>query len=95
MPRCCSSGRRSPDTRRMFGTPKHQVDPVGHLVGTALVCGGLPDKDALYLQVTPARNDADTIHTITVRDVPSTASSRSPSTTPRAIWNRTNTMPMR
>src|SRR5262249_56240 len=43
------------DTRRMFGANKNQVDPVRHLVGTALVWGGLPEKDALYLPVTPAR----------------------------------------
>ena len=46
------------------------VDPVRHPVGTALVWGGLPEKDALYLPVTPARNDGATIHKLTVKDVP-------------------------
>ena len=31
---------------------------------------GLPEKDALYLPVTPARNDGVTIHKLTVKDVP-------------------------
>ena len=63
-------GETISDTRRMFGANKDQVDPVRHLVGTALVWGGLPEKDALYLPVTPARNDGATIHELTVKDVP-------------------------
>ena len=63
-------GETISDTRRMFGTAENQVDPVRHLVGTALVWGGLPEKDALYLPVTPARNDGATIHQLTVKDVP-------------------------
>jgi hypothetical protein len=47
-----------------------QVDPVRHLVGSALVWGGLPEKGALYLPVTPARNDASTVYKLTVKDVP-------------------------
>jgi hypothetical protein len=63
-------GETISDTRRMFGAAKDQVDPVCHLVGTALVWGGLPEKDAFYLPVTPAQNDGDTIHKLTVKDVP-------------------------
>jgi hypothetical protein len=63
-------GETISDTRRMFGAKEDQVDPVRHLIGTALVWGGLPDKDALYLPVTPDRNDGVTIHKLTVRDVP-------------------------
>jgi hypothetical protein len=63
-------GETISDTRRMFGANKDQVDPVRHLVGTALVWGGLPEKDALYLPVTPARNDGTTVHKLTVKDVP-------------------------
>jgi hypothetical protein len=63
-------GETISDTRRMFGAARDQVDPVRHLVGTALVWGGLPEKDALYLPVTPARNDGVTIHKLTVKDVP-------------------------
>jgi len=57
------------DTRRMFGA-KDQVDPVRHLIGSALLWGGNPEKDALYLPITPARNDGTTVHKLTVRDVP-------------------------
>jgi len=56
-------------SRRVFGAAENEVDPVRHLVGTALVWGGLPEKDALYLPVTPARNDGVTIHKLTVKDV--------------------------
>jgi len=58
------------DTRRMFGANENEVDPFRHLIGTALLWGGLPEKDALYLPVTPARNDGVTIHKLTVKDVP-------------------------
>jgi hypothetical protein len=57
------------DTRRMFGS-KDEVDPVRHLIGTAMGWGGNPEKDALYLPVTPARNDGTTVHRLTVKDVP-------------------------
>ena len=40
------------------------------LIGTALVWGGLPEKDGLYLPITPTRNDGRTIHKLTVKDVP-------------------------
>jgi len=63
-------GETISDTKRMFGANKNQVDPVRHLVGTALVWGGLPEKDALYLPVTPARGDGATVHKLTVKDVP-------------------------
>jgi hypothetical protein len=58
-----------PDTKRTFG-PRDQVDPVRHLIGTAFAFGGNPEKDALYLNVTPARNDGTTVHRLTVREVP-------------------------
>jgi hypothetical protein len=58
-----------PDFRRSFGT-KDAVDPVLHLVNTAAAWGGLPDKDAVYLNVTPARNDGKTVYRLTVKDVP-------------------------
>jgi hypothetical protein len=62
-------GTTLPDTKRMFG-PKDQVDPVRHLIGTAMAFGGNPDKDALYLNVTPTRNDGKTIYRLTVKEVP-------------------------
>ena len=62
-------GESLPDTRRMFGA-KAEVDPVRHLIGTAIGWGGNPEKDALYLPVTPDQNDGETIYRLTVKDVP-------------------------
>jgi hypothetical protein len=58
------------DTRRMFGASAHDVDPVKHLIGSAMLWGGYPEKDALYLLATPARNDGGTVHRLTVGTVP-------------------------
>ncbi|MBL1079955.1 DUF1254 domain-containing protein [Nocardia sp. 2] len=58
-----------PDTRRMFGA-KDQVDPVRHLIGAASAWGGNPEKDALYLNVTPPDNSGNTDYTLHVKDVP-------------------------
>lgn len=54
----------------MFGANEHQVDPVKHLIGTAMLWGGNPEKDGLYLPITPARNDGETIYKLTVGEVP-------------------------
>jgi hypothetical protein len=45
-------GRHAPDARRTFGTPE-QVDPVRHLIGTAIGWAGLPETEAMYLNVEP------------------------------------------
>ena len=58
-----------PDTKRTFG-PRDQVDPVRHLIGTAFAFGGNPEKDALYLNVTPSQNDGATVHRLIVGEVP-------------------------
>lgn len=58
-----------PDLRRAFGAPGH-VDPVRHLIATAAAWGGNPDRDAVYLNVTPAKNDGVTVYRLIVRDVP-------------------------
>jgi hypothetical protein len=58
------------DTRRMFGANEHQVDPVKHLIGSAMLWGGNPEKDALYLPITPTRDDGKTVYKLTVGDVP-------------------------
>ncbi len=58
-----------PDFKKSFGT-KEQVDPIRHLVATASAWGGNPDKDATYLNVTPAKNDGTTIYKLNVKDVP-------------------------
>ncbi len=58
-----------PDTRGMFGA-KDVVDPVRHLLGAAYAWGGNPEKDALYLNVVPERNDGAAVHRLTVGEVP-------------------------
>ena len=62
-------GTTIPDLKRAFGT-KAQVDPVRHLLGAALGWGGNPDKDATYLNITPAKNDGATVYKVRVKDVP-------------------------
>jgi hypothetical protein len=61
--------RTVPEFKKAFGT-KEQVDPVMHLIGTASGWGGNPDKDATYLNVTPARNDGKTVYRLNVINVP-------------------------
>jgi hypothetical protein len=58
------------DTRRMFGANEHRVDPVKHLIGSAILWGGNTEKDALYLPITPTGNDGSTIYKLMVRDIP-------------------------
>jgi hypothetical protein len=62
-------GETLPDSKRMFGT-RAEVDPVRHLIGTAMAWGGNPEKDAVYLNVTPKENDGKTPYRLTVKDVP-------------------------
>jgi len=64
-----SLGSTVPDTKAMFG-PKGSVDPVRHLIGSAVAWGGNPEEDALYLNVTPTHNDGKTIYKLSVKDVP-------------------------
>ena len=40
------------DSKNMFGA-RGKVDPVKHLIGSAVGWGGAPEKDALYVAVTP------------------------------------------
>jgi hypothetical protein len=54
-----------PDLKRAFGT-RTQVDPVRHLIATASAWGGTPDKDAVYLNVTPDKNDGAVIYKLNV-----------------------------
>jgi hypothetical protein len=62
-------GSGLPDTRDSFG-PQGKVSPIRHLIGTATLWGGNPDKDAVYLTVTPAKNDGNTRYHVRVKDVP-------------------------
>lgn len=56
-------------TGERFGS-RSEVDPVSHLLGTATGWGGNPRRAAVYDSVFPSANDGQTIHTLTVRDVP-------------------------
>jgi hypothetical protein len=57
------------DLRHAFGS-KEEVDDVRHLIATASAWGGNPEKDAIYLNITPARNDGQTIYKLKVKEVP-------------------------
>jgi hypothetical protein len=57
------------DFTHAFGT-KEQTDPVRHLIGAASGWGGNPDKEAMYLNVVPAKNDGATIYKLNVTNVP-------------------------
>ena len=41
-----------------------------HLIGAASAWGGNPEKDALYLNVVPGKNDGKTVYRLDVKDVP-------------------------
>jgi len=62
-------GTTVPDTKRMFGN-RTEVDPVRHLIGSAMLFGGSPEQDALYLNITPDKNDGNTVYKLSVKDVP-------------------------
>jgi hypothetical protein len=62
-------GSTLPDTRDSFGK-KDEVSPIRHLIGTATLWGGNPDKDAVYLTVTPDHDDGATRYRLHVKDVP-------------------------
>ena len=56
-------------TGNMFGT-KAEVDPILHLIGTAIGWGGNPRSAAVYSSTYPADNDGKKAYTLTVKDVP-------------------------
>jgi hypothetical protein len=58
-----------PDTKKAFGTVA-DTDPVRHLICSASAWGGNPEKDALYLNVTPPENDGTTVYRLSVAEVP-------------------------
>jgi len=62
-------GATLPDMKHAFGA-RDQVDPVRRLIGAAAAWGGNPDKDAVYLNVTPSNNDGITVYKLSVTDVP-------------------------
>jgi hypothetical protein len=62
-------GETLPDWKHAAGR-RGEVDPVRHLIVTATGWGLNPDKDAIYLNVTPSKNDGATIYKLNVKDVP-------------------------
>jgi len=58
-----------PDLREAFGG-KAEVDEVRHLIGTASAWGGNPDKDAIYVNIRPGRNDGQTVYKLDVKEAP-------------------------
>ena len=62
-------GAFMPDSRRALGDAD-EVDPVRHLVATAIGWAGNRTKDALYLINTVSQNDGSTAYTLSVPDVP-------------------------
>jgi hypothetical protein len=58
-----------PDLRRGGGR-RGEVDPVRHLIATASAWGLNPEKDAIYLNITPPRNDGTTVYRLNVKEVP-------------------------
>ncbi len=62
-------GAFMPDSKRALGDVD-EVDPVRHLIGTAIGWAGNRPKDALYLINTVPENDGNTAYTLTVPSVP-------------------------
>jgi hypothetical protein len=59
-----------PDMRYAAGPNKDSVDPVRRIAAAASAWGLNPDKDAVYLNVFPEKNDGRTPYRLTVKDVP-------------------------
>lgn len=59
-----------PDLRYAAGPNKESVDPVRRIAAAASGWGLNPDKDAVYLNVFPDKNDGKTHYQLTVKDVP-------------------------
>jgi hypothetical protein len=59
-----------PDLRYAAGPDKTAVDPVRRVAAAASGWGLNPDRDAIYLNVFPEKNDGSTPYRLTVRDVP-------------------------
>jgi hypothetical protein len=58
-----------PDAKGMFGA-RGAVDPVRRLIGAGAAWGGLPEKEAFFLDFTPPRNDGRTVYRLALKDVP-------------------------
>lgn len=60
-------GKGVPDSTGWFGS-KEDTTPIGHLIGTAVGFGGLPQKHAFYLNVNPGLPVGE--YQLTAKDVP-------------------------
>lgn len=60
-------GRGVPNSTGWFGS-KEDTTPIGHLIGTAVGFGGLPEKHAFYLNVNPDLPVGE--YSLTAKDVP-------------------------
>ena len=61
--------RLGPFEGAAFGR-KEEVDPIRHLIGTAVGWGGNPPSAAVYVGAFPKANDGNTVHRLTAKDVP-------------------------
>lgn len=59
-----------PDLRYAAGPNEHSVDPVRRIAAAASGWGLNPDKDAVYLNLFPEKNDGETPYRLAVKDVP-------------------------
>lgn len=59
-----------PDLRYAAGPDSTAVDPVRRIAAAASGWGLNPDRDAIYLNVFPAKNDGTTAYRLTVQNVP-------------------------
>ncbi len=62
-------GPFQPDSHASFGDIK-EVDPVKHLIATAVGWGGNREQDAIYLNVTPKENNGRQAYSLRVKDTP-------------------------
>ncbi len=58
-----------PDAKGLSG-PRGAGDPVRRLIGAGAAWGGLPQTDALFVNVVPDRNDGQTVYRLTLKDAP-------------------------
>jgi hypothetical protein len=63
------SKMRGSDIGAAFGA-KGEVDPISHLIGTAIGWGGNPPCAAIYRGFYPKQNDGRIVYKLNVKDVP-------------------------
>ncbi len=86
-------GKTMTDSSRTFGPPD-KVDPVRHLIGTAIGWGGNPEADAYYIMTAAPQNDARSSTVCAFQPMcRSMGSGRSASMTRTAISPRTSGTP--